>query len=83
VIVAGVAYGVGFIFNRDPVKHLLTAAAIAVAAIPEGLPAIMSMTMVSLLRQGAHSETMVIKVRGGKGGVECITPNIDLQCCRR
>jgi len=48
LLVAGGAYGLGFIWGRDPIKHLLTATAIAVAAVPEGLPAIISMTMVRL-----------------------------------
>ncbi|KAJ4461888.1 ion-transporting P-type ATPase [Paratrimastix pyriformis] len=66
--IAVVVYLLGFAYRRDPLQHLLTSSAIAVAAIPEGLPAIISMTMAigvgrlakrnAILRKMAAVETL-------------------------
>ncbi|KAJ4462446.1 ion-transporting P-type ATPase [Paratrimastix pyriformis] len=59
LIVAAISYGIGVAWGRNPVDHLFTAATIAVAAIPEGLPAIISMTLALGVRRLAQRKAIV------------------------
>ncbi|MEM5797718.1 MAG: calcium-translocating P-type ATPase, SERCA-type [Candidatus Aenigmatarchaeota archaeon] len=62
IIIAGVAALIGVLKNYAPVDMLLTSAALAVSAVPEGLPALLTITLAIGVQTMSRNKAIVRKL---------------------
>ncbi len=60
--ICGVIYGVGFLRGEDPMAMLLTAISVAVAGIPEALPAVVTIALALGARRLVHQKALIRKL---------------------
>jgi P-type Ca2+ transporter type 2C len=61
--VTGLMFVVGLVRGHDPMLMFLSAVSLAVAAIPEGLPAVITITLAAGVQRMAHRKTLVRRLR--------------------
>jgi Ca2+-transporting ATPase len=59
IAVSAVVFGAGLLRGEDPTLMFLTAISLAVAAVPEALPAVVAVTLALGARHMAHSQALV------------------------
>jgi Ca2+-transporting ATPase len=62
VIICAIIYGAGLFRGEDPVRMLLTAISVAVAAIPEALPAVITISLALGASRMVHKNALIRKL---------------------
>lgn len=65
LIICGIIFGMGLLRRQPPFPMFMTSVSLAVAAIPEGLPAIVTIVLAIGMQRMARKNTIIRRLPGG------------------